>query len=190
MKTTHELRGYHDFWATVKTSRFQLTPENTCVCTFSNRYPLKTTNITQWIKDENREYVMISLRCYSYLKLYLIARRVDRHTSGCSGISLSALANDLKAFGGFYCISTRDHDEISCGLHYPKVWPLVNAIAEVLPKPPRRGTRFLKTPVNIKAQTPSDRYGFYKIYRNGDLEESHDYGDCSMVLPAIAVYIC
>lgn len=28
------------------------------------------------------------------------------------------------------------------------------------------------------------------IYRDGDLVESHDYGDCSMVLSAIAVYIC
>ena len=185
-----EVRGYCDFWDTVKTTRFELNPENTAACAFSNRYPLKTTEVAQCLRDEKREFVLISLRRYEDLNLFMVAKRKDVYQADHIGIPLSTVAQDLKAFYGFQYIETMTHTEINCGRHDDKMWPLINAIKDVLPKPPRRGTRYLKKPIDIKAQTTDDRSGFYKIYHGPYLEDHHNYGDCSMILSVVAIYLC
>lgn len=191
MKTNHESRGYCDFWDTVKTTRFELTPENTAVCSFSNRYPLKTTEVAQWLRDEKREFVLIDLCRYNHLNLFMVARRQDVHQFDYTGIPFSTVAQDLKSFHGFQYIKTAHNEEIyDTRLHCAEMIRCIDTIITILPKPPRRGTRFLKKPIDIKAQTSNDRSGFYKIHRSDGLTDCHNYGDCSMILSVMAIYLC
>ena len=186
MLTKYSRLNYEDLDKELRNNDMVLNPENACRIIWGKGiWDCKTTELVRQFLEDDKSYMVIPFGLFGGNRLHLIAK-IER--CKCAPKSAPTMTM-VKQMTMEHCVFWDDGTYFSMISCPKRMESLMETIASLLKGIKEPGLYTIEKPAMMKAQTPGDRSGFYKVWNNGILVDERNYGDCSMSFSVVGVWV-